>query len=556
MDIFKVISQKANFEKADFFIGWTFVNIFFWSSSIYKLNLIKKLVNKPIKYIIIAISYLIIFNYIFLVCYNAVNSNFFDHAEPTISSVSWLFQKGQPLYHGLESAERYSLLYGPMLYIINGFFLSLLGPSIFATKFAGTLGALINLVLIFWILKNFLDYQTSIVYLAYITLLFILGNSGYVTASFWGRSDPLIMMFVSLALLGVTSRINPLIVVLLCALSLGISLNLKIHAILYYLPIYVLLWRRHGIRYTVCSILISILIVIAPFVFYPQVSLNNYILWLREASQHGVSISALLQNLNYTIYLSAPIIIISAYLLIIARSKFQQCIHQNISYIYSLIISLVVCTILASKYGAGMNHLLPFIPLFSYLFILLFVNNINAIQKNFSQEESKKHFYNTIGSIILTLLILSVISSFINESSIIYTLGEPSTRVINDINKIVKSYPDTTIEMGYSDKGYKYTFFRPILVFAGNPYLIDVVSLMDMQKSGLTIPAQTLEELDLCRPKLWLIPKGAVPFEIGSYYPPNVQLFDDNFKTIFRNKYEFRGQTEYFDLWFCKLDNK
>jgi hypothetical protein len=82
--------------------------------------------------------------------------------------------------------------------------------------------------------------------------------------------------------------------------------------------------------------------------------------------------------------------------------------------------------------------------------------------------------------------------------------------------------------------------------------LVDSAALMDMQKSGLDIPFTTLEVLSSCRTKIWLIPKESPPFQQPSYYPPNNQLFSDEFKKKFFERYELREQTRYFDLWFCK----
>jgi 4-alpha-glucanotransferase len=126
---------------------------------------------------------------------------------------------------------------------------------------------------------------------------------------------------------------------------------------------------------------------------------------------------------------------------------------------------------------------------------------------------------------------------------------------INDINRVVKSYPTKTIGMGYG-KNYELSFYRPSLIFFGNPYLLDAASMMEMQQSGINhIPPDTLAALRECQTNLWLIPKGEKPFQLTSYYPPHKPLFTDEFKTIFLEKYEFRGQTRYYDLWFCKDRN-
>jgi hypothetical protein len=105
--------------------------------------------------------------------------------------------------------------------------------------------------------------------------------------------------------------------------------------------------------------------------------------------------------------------------------------------------------------------------------------------------------------------------------------------------------------MGYGGK-YALTYYRPVLVFSGNPYLIDAVFEMDAALLGMKMPPKTLEILASCQTKIWLIPKGDVPFKLNTFYDGVRETFSDELKSTFLATYELREQTRYYDLWFCK----
>ncbi len=202
----------------------------------WKPGLIKNKLRIADKNLII-ICLIIILNYIIMLGLYASHSNFSDHIEPNIASVSWLFQTGKTLYHDLESSEVYSLPYGLMLYVINGFFLKLFQPSISVAKLGGVFSSLFSLLFILFTFKKLSGTRISIICCAYITLIFISldsGGGGFIASAFWNRAEPIILMFVSLSLLGIVQT-PPLIATLLCALSLGISLNIKIYSFIFHL---------------------------------------------------------------------------------------------------------------------------------------------------------------------------------------------------------------------------------------------------------------------------------------------------------------------------------
>jgi 4-amino-4-deoxy-L-arabinose transferase-like glycosyltransferase len=502
----------------------------------------------PNKRISLLASFIIIANYLFILALYGTHTNFFDHAEATIATVSWLFQTGKPIYHGLDSAERYTIPYGPMLYVINGLFLNLLKPSIFSAKIGGILAGGLSLLLIFLSLKKVVGSKIAVFCSAYISLTFVSIYVYFAAATFWNRSDSFLLMFVALGLLAVV-KTNSLWAIILSALSLGISVNLKIHAFLYFLPIYVLLFSQYGIYSTLASLLGSIILTIAPFICLPQVSINNYILWLSEFREQGIALNLLRGNIIWSIYLLAPIFFLFIYFYYVNKRIFFTFINKQKIFIYSILISLIAVDVIGSKQGAGMNHLIPFYPVFSYLFALALAQAINVKKKRVFRAVNKYAFCAYL-SLVLALFTVTLLRGVLNENRLIALSTKYNSEPIKEINQIVKSHPGITIGMGYGGN-YDLTYYRPILVYDGNPYLIDAVSVMDAEFLGKTIPPKTLEALSSCQTKLWLIPKGDVPFKLYNYFNHR-QVFSDELKSTFLANYELKEQTKYYNLWFCK----
>ena len=103
------------------------------------------------------LSLLALVTYVGLVVFYATDPHYFDAAEPTMTAVGWLFHIGQPIYHSLDSAERYAHIYGPMAFIAHGVALGVFGPSIEVSKWVGGALALVSLGLRFTAVRT----QTS-----------------------------------------------------------------------------------------------------------------------------------------------------------------------------------------------------------------------------------------------------------------------------------------------------------------------------------------------------------------------------------------------------------
>lgn len=516
------------------------ISIIFLNETMWRL--FNKAISKYKSLFLAVLPTFMILNYIMLVCWYVAIDNFSNHVDANITSVSWIFTTGRyPLYHVIDSAQRYSMVYGPMLYFINGFFLKLVGPSFFSAKIAGAISAILSLVCLFFILQKVARSWFALGYTGFISLLFLI----FSFCTFRVKCDPIILLCVSLGLLGVV-RGNFLVAVILTALSLGVGVNIKIHSIIYFLPIFALLYSRFGIRCFLASAFGALVLAINPFLISSQISFKNYILWLFEATKHGFDVKVLIANIEYGLFFLIPMLG-----LLFWRRKADNALKRNKPYFLTLFLGVIIITVMA-KAGSGMVHLLPFLPSISYAVALL-VNelNRNSIKINSEWLYSKGKVSTMLALLAATFIIAATAQHLMIKYTYTHYDKGVAEDISKDIGKVLMSYPNASIGMGYGGD-YRLTWYRPILVFAGNPYLIDAVALMDMQKAGLKIPSKTLKALDSCQIKIWLIPKGGQAFEMQNSHWPHNQLFSDEFKEIFLKRYEIREQSKYFDVWCCK----
>lgn len=506
-------------------------------------------------------SIFLVASYLALVIAYIFSNTFFDHAESNIAAVSWLFKTGHPIFPQLDSPERYINNYGPILYIINGFFLTLFGPSFLSVKLGCGLAAISNVACVFYTATKISTRQIAAIACAYAILvgLSITNSFAFHAASFWLRPDPLLIFFVSVGLLGVL-RGNRAIAILIAAIAFGCSLNLKVNAFVNFLPIYVLLFQRFGWRSTLLACVGAIATAAFPFLAFSQISFENFAIWLSQSRNKPTSWEQLFNVIKWVFYILLPIVLSLTYLFCRSRASFQGFVRANRKFIYTLLGCTIASLAFSIKIGVLENNHLPFIPLFAYLLALV-LEWIRVESTNFISNKSAKHVQIGFASAALALAIAMPLAIAPEAGRLVSTLiKSPSDRVIGDINRIIKTHPNSTIGMGFSQGSgnYELTYYRPLLVFAGNPYLVDAVVMFEMQVSGVsTVSAGTIQALQTCQTQLWLLPKVTQqPFDLQNFYPPHDIVFSKEFRSNFLQHYQPIEDSEFFELWACKTNKK
>jgi hypothetical protein len=479
----------------------------------------------------VAISSLTAFTAI-AVWYTSV-PQFSDDAEPTMTAVGWLFHVGRPIYHALDSAERYSHIYGPVTFIVQGLVLGWLGPSIVLSKSVGSAAALGSLAVVYATVRRHASAKRAIVLTGGMALALLCFRQ----YSFWTRPDPLELFCVSVALLMATAR-SELASAIGVGIASGLMWNLKFTGPLYTLPIFVVMFWRHRPWATIAAGIIGALVTVAPFVAFDNVSFTQYVSWIRLSADTGLELALLRQDLEWAAFLCLPLFI-SLY----AVPPEQR--RRNLEWgtiVGSLLLAVALISIAGAKVGGGPYHLFPFLPILTYL-TALHLENPGVVHP---QARALP---------LATLAVLLVAAALGGAQQVrLFRMMRPRTErhEAADIQRFAEGHTGV-IDMGYGVTEWM-TLERPILVFRSNSYLLDQPAVGQYQLGGLPLPRATIEAVRSCRVAYWLIPKGEQPF-MGRSEVTSALLYSDEFRAVFHETYRAVGSTDYYDVWQCQAAN-
>lgn len=461
---------------------------------------------------------------------------FSGEVEPVVSTLSWLVSHGHPLYTRFEDAERYSVLYGPSVFLTNGLFLKVLGPSLAAVKLASALGAVGSLVLLYAALARRTRDTLAVALTALAAMYFwAQGFSVYAV-----RPDALMVFALALGLYG-AARTRRWLAVAVVAATAGFAVNLKLHGFLYFAPVAALLWTRHGRRAAFAALAGAVAVAALPFAFNDQVSLVNYLAWIRNATHHGLSTEFLWLDLGYAAALVMPLALVLA---VGGWRRWRGTPEAALMLALTGVLPAVL--VLASKPGAGMVHLLPLALPTVYVTGRL-VQRLQADGFDWRPRVRQS----AAASFVLTLLLGGTVCEYRAVRLLDWEVGlVPDVAV--DVRGVMSRYPELSVAMacGGENKAFLSTWPRPLLAFRDNPVLLDPVSVMDSSLSGRELSPSTYEAITDGRIALWLVPRGQEPFRKVNWYAPHLPIFPDDFVKHFEQCYSPRAQSRYFDLWF------
>jgi hypothetical protein len=85
--------------------------------------------------------------------------------------------------------------------------------------------------------------------------------------------------------------------------------------------------------------------------------------------------------------------------------------------------------------------------------------------------------------------------------------------------------------------------------------LIVWVIVLGFDVVGSTVVAgRTMRAIEECRDEYWLVPIGAEAFSVPSAYWPDgpKEVFPEEFRRAFFQRYRHTETTPYFDVWECR----
>jgi len=471
----------------------------------------------------------------------AEQPGFACEVEPQVATVSWLLQDGEALYHTIDAAERYSILYGPTVYLITGGMLELFGPSIPIAKTGATLALISALGLVFATLLRSVRANTALVMTAVTALL--LWTTG--TSPFVLRPDPFLVFGAALGLYGagLNRRRDAILVV---AIAFGFSVNLKIHAGLYMLPVLALLDLKHGWKALLFAFGLAHALVMAPFAFHPGIDPFLYVEWVKLSLQHGLQADALPQLLRRAVFFALPMLIPIA---LGARLSRRPRMARE------LILAWATCNlaviVLATKPGAGLVHLLPLVPI-NVVFGAILWSSLPDRHANWRASPAAWG-QGAVAAFLVTALIFGSVVGY-RSGRRAEAIMANSKDLSNDITTILSQRNGRTVGMGYGGEGRSFiaTYLRPLLAFDRQPVTLDAISQMDAKLAKLAMSPDSIDSLDSGVINVWLIPRGQQPFIKRSWYPPHEAIFSDEYREHFLSNYMLEGHSKFFDLWSWK----
>jgi hypothetical protein len=453
-----------------------------------------------------------------------VTDGYYDHAEPSMASVSWVAMQGQPLYHELGSAERYAHVYGPWAFIVPGTVLLVLGPSLAASKAAGAGAGLMTLVISFFLLRRTTTFARAVGGAAVVAV----GLLMFRNYAFWNRPDSLLAFGVSAAMLSAMSK-RAFVRELGVGVSLGFMAGLKITAPLYGLAAVALLFEAGGWKSTVRMSIVAIVVWGAPYVWWPHADLRLHAEWLALAASSGVTTLLLAQNAAWAAFLALPLLY-----------RWWRGGARPDRPSLALLSGMAGIVVLAAKPGSGPYHLLPFIP------ALVWLDAFGGVRNDVPTVGHSPDAWRR--ALLVTGMVLAAGSQAYFLAGLHRTEWREASR---ELRALLAAQP-ASAQVGYADAG-PLSYLRALAVFRSGRYQLDTPAVQEHQRAGVEIPDTTVDRFRRCETPVWILPRGE-PFSAVNAYPQtgHRRLFPESFRTTFLSHYSRKTSGRYYDVWVCK----
>jgi hypothetical protein len=463
--------------------------------------------------------------YVAIVIWYASVPQQLDYAEPTMTCVAWLFAKGKAVYHAIDSAERYSHMYGPMAFIAPGIVLKLLGPGMFVAKAIGVVAALAALALMWWTIRNAVDDGwTATLTCGLCVLQFLVFRN----LTFWSRPEPLQLVAVAAGLFA-AARLNGIGATIVIALAMGLLWNLKFTGPLYGLPIFAVFYARSNLRLVLFAAVAAAIVAALPFFVFPNVSWSSYRFWVELSAHNGLRVAALKENIEWALFLLVPLLVrLASPAPLPSRARLL---------VPALLLGFCGVVVAASKPGAGAYHFVPFLPTLAY--------TLAVVHADLSVRRTA-----WLTPFAITLVVIVLIQQ---QYLLRLLLDDAVADSYRDVAEFLDHHPNERVALGYTS-AERMTFARTLIVFKTNEYLLDVPAIQEHQLSGLPLPHATIDAIKSCSVPTWLLPQAGEPFRIRNDYPSTgyAEIFPPEFIDAFHRAYVRQERTRYYDVWRCR----
>lgn len=371
---------------------------------------------------------------------------------------------------------------------------------------------------------------------------------------YYARADALLIACVTAGL--AAARSNSWAGAAILGAACGVGVNLKLHAVAYFVPIAVVA-RAAGYPTPrmVAAIGVAACVALLPFVACPNVSIRNYGLTLGQAATHGFDVLEFRRVVEWLIVMVVPtvggVLVSSA----ADGDTTKRVLRENKWLIASVCISALCIAVPASKYGSGPHHWLPFMP--SLVWLTVELHRAGMVV------EWRRTAVHTVVGVLVASWAVSLYATCAYQ---MYRNGQRCTNAPRDVAKaieqdvrfIAEQYgANSLLLFGVGDdyQSYTKTFYRSLLVFQGMPIGIDPAALMEFKRARIASPSMRdlIADIRAQNPGkegvLWILPKGAKPFEMQTFYPPNDHLYDRNFQVEFAEGWRLCGESAFYEIY-------
>ena len=467
-----------------------------------------------------------------------VDAVYRDHAEPAIAFRAWMFVKigAASLYPPKNSANYLINAYGPMTYVLGGISQLLFGPSILASKLPSFAGLIFSILFF----ATFVYRRYGGAYVPIAVLIFICFILFSAPAYLMLKPESLIFMLVAFSLLATTfdpTGRRPWLVPILIAITVGISVNLKIFSFIFFVPVVIFYCRHRWMVTWPIMTLVSVCVFLLPFAFF-EFSFLNYINDLLSLSAvRSLDFRLLPVALRYS-----AVFLISA--LPLAVAGFFGRVQRDDLFYFGLFVLFYGMSMYFLLIAGRMKYDIYFFPV-SLDLLIRFTKTLEPYRKIHT-------------SIIAVLSIGFLIITVTPQKRLLRALDSDRwvLDAASEVSEIINDEPTKTIEMGYGSdiaRNYRMSFTKPLLAFAGNKMITDGHSRVERDFAGFSMNQAKIDHIHQCRTDLWLIPKGEEPFALQSFYQDKSgHIFSSNFRTAFLAIYEKQETRNFFDIWKCR----
>ena len=437
--------------------------------------------------------------------------------DPSIASAAYAAMHGWPLYPPAQAASRYAILYGPACFLPLMISYTVLGGSLFAAKLPEFLDLAFALFGMYRIGRSFASRRDSVIALGAASLFLLRFFPNTVMIS----PDPLLLACVVAAHWAFLAAPAP-VSLAVTGLSMAAAFDAKMSAPIYFVPLLVTMWRDRGWRHPLTAGLITASLAPLPY-FLPFTSLSGHIEVMRAIARHQLSPDLISRTAQYGLLLSLPLWWRGG------RPRPEAA---------ALFLSMAASCVTGGKAFSGYHHLMPFLPAAAHLYFRL--------------RKDTCPFYGLALPWAATLALYALFSiAGPNGFRGAVTILPQERAAVAQIQSVLSEHRNGPVAVGYGDQVGVEECVRYVPVFAGQPYVLDYLSLSDYLFGGVGFPEAATRDMAACRIPVWLIARGRPPFLSPSYYDGKM-IFPQEFRNAFLARYRKIASGAVYDVWQCQ----